>query len=135
MMDSNTLQRNAHPVRHEAATHLFAIGQIVRLKGGFGLQSQSADTYRITATLPPQGDSATISHPERTTNITNGWRGRIVLNQRARARLYCLWALKGGALIEGTFGAGQAIETQQLRDQKSRSRRRPSPSLKVQELG
>ena len=57
MMDSNTLQRNAHPVRHEAATHLFAIGQIVRLKGGFGLQSQSADTYRITATLPPQGDS------------------------------------------------------------------------------
>jgi hypothetical protein len=57
MMDSTILQRNARPIRYEAATHLFTTGQIVRLKGGFGLQSQSADTYRITATLPPRGDS------------------------------------------------------------------------------
>ena len=57
MMDPTILQRKARPIRHEAATHLFTAGQIVRLKGGFGLQSQSADTYRITATLPPRGDS------------------------------------------------------------------------------
>jgi hypothetical protein len=129
MMDSNTLQRNAHPVRHEAATHLFAIGQIVRLKGGFGLQSQSADTYRITATLPPQGDSQQYrirnddEHYER------------VARQDSLEPARILPVGPSGALIEGTFGAGQAIETQQLRDQKSRSRRRPSPSLKVQELG
>jgi hypothetical protein len=129
MMDSNTLQRNAHPVRHEAATHLFAIGQIVRLKGGFGLQSQSADTYRITATLPPQGDSQQYrirnddEHYER------------VARQDSLEPARILPVGPSGALIEGTFGAGQAIETRQLRDQKSRSRRRPSPSLKVQELG
>jgi hypothetical protein len=129
MMDSNTLQRNAHPVRHEAATHLFAIGQIVRLKGGFGLQSQSADTYRITATLPPQGDSQQYrirnddEHYER------------VARQDSLEPARILPVGPSGALIEGTFGAGQAIETQQLRDQKSRSRRRPSPSLKAQELG
>jgi hypothetical protein len=129
MMDSNTLQRNAHPVRHEATTHLFAIGQIVRLKGGFGLQSQSADTYRITATLPPQGDSQQYrirnddEHYER------------VAGQDSLEPARILPVGPSGALIEGTFGAGQAIETQQLRDQKSRSRRRPSPSLKVEELG
>ena len=129
MMDSNTLQRNAHPVRHEAATHLFAIGQIVRLKGGFGLQSQSADTYRITATLPPQGDSQQYrirnddEHYER------------VARQDSLEPARILPVGPSGALIEGTFGAGQAIETQHLRDQKSRSRRRPSPSLKAQELG
>jgi hypothetical protein len=101
MMDSNTLQRNAHPVRHEAATHLFAIGQIVRLKGGFGLQSQSADTYRITATLPPQGDSQQYrirnddEHYER------------VARQDSLEPARILPAGPSGALIEGTFGAGQ----------------------------
>ena len=129
MMDSNTLQRNAHPVRHEAATHLFAIGQIVRLKGGFGLQSQSADTYRITATLPPQGDSQQYrirndaEHYER------------VATQDSLEGVHVSPAGSSGALIEGTFGAGQVIETRQSPDQKSRSRRRPGPSLKAQEIG
>lgn len=51
------MQRNARPVRREAATHLFAIGQAVRLKGGFGTFPKTAEIYRITATLPPRGDS------------------------------------------------------------------------------
>ena len=49
MSDSTILQRNARPIRYETAAHLFTTGQTVRLKGGFGLQSQSAHTYRITA--------------------------------------------------------------------------------------
>ena len=57
-MDSTILQRNARPTRYvQAATHLFTTGQIVRLKGGVPLASQSANTYRITGTLPPRGDS------------------------------------------------------------------------------
>jgi hypothetical protein len=57
-MDSTILQRNDRPTRYvEAATHLFATGQIVRLKGGVPLPSQSGNTYRITGTLPPRGDS------------------------------------------------------------------------------
>jgi len=51
------LQVKARPIRHEAAPHLFTTGQIVRLKDGFRLQSQSVATYRITAALPPRGDS------------------------------------------------------------------------------
>ena len=80
MMDSTILQRNARPIRYETATHLFTTGQIVRLKGGFGLQSQSADTYRITATLPPRGDSQQYRIRNEAENYER-WRRRTVLKQ------------------------------------------------------
>lgn len=58
MMKTTTLmQRNPRPIRREAATHLFAVGQAVRLKGGFGTFPQTAEIYRIRATLPARGDS------------------------------------------------------------------------------
>ena len=129
MMDSTILQRSARPTRYEAATHLFTTGQIVRLKGGFGLQPQSAATYRITGTLPPSGDSQQYrirnddEHYER------------VATQESLEPVRISPAGPSGALIEGTFGAGQVTETQQSRDQKSRSRPGPGPSLKAQELG
>jgi hypothetical protein len=129
MMDSAILQRSARPIRYEAATHLFTTGQIVRLKGGFGLQPQSAATYRITGTLPPRGDSQQYrirnddEHYER------------VATQESLEPVRISPAGPSGALIEGTFGAGQATETQQSRDQKSRSRTGPGPSLKAQEFG
>jgi hypothetical protein len=129
MIDSTILQRNAHPIRYAAATHLFTTGQIVRLKGGFGLQSQSAETYRITGTLPPRGDSQQYrirndaEHHER------------VATQDSLEAVSITPAGPSGALIEGTFGAGQVTETLQLRDQKSRSRRKPGPSLTAKEVG
>jgi hypothetical protein len=129
MMDSNPLQHNAHPLRHEAATHLFAIGQIVRLKGGFGLQSQSADTYHITGMLPPTGDSQQY----RIRNDDE--RYERVATQDSLEPVRILPVGSSGALIEGTFGAPQETETQPMRDQKSRSRRRPGPGLTAQELG
>ena len=107
-MDSTILQRNARPIRYEVATHLFTTGQIVRLKGGFGLQSQSADTYRITGTLPPKGDSQQYrirndaEHYER------------VATQDSLEAVHVSPAGPSGALIEGTFGAGQVTVTQQL---------------------
>ena len=48
-------QRN--PSRREAATHLFSVGQLVRLRGTLGTFPKSAETYRVTATLPARGDS------------------------------------------------------------------------------
>lgn len=42
-----------HPV---PTGHLFAVGQTVRLKGGFGAFLKTSDTYRITGTLPPLGE-------------------------------------------------------------------------------
>lgn len=47
----------SHPNRRETASHLFAVGQMVRLRGSLGTFPKSAETYRVTATLPPRGDS------------------------------------------------------------------------------
>jgi hypothetical protein len=55
MMSTNS--RPIRPARHEAPGHLFAIGQAVRLRGGFGKLPQDAEIYRITGRLPPRGDS------------------------------------------------------------------------------
>ena len=48
--------RRTGPIRRELLTHLFAIGQAVRLKDPEE-QYKSAEIYHITGTLPPQGNS------------------------------------------------------------------------------
>jgi hypothetical protein len=101
MIDTTLLQRNAPPIRYEAATHLFTTGQIVRLKRGFGLQSQSADTYRITGTLPPKGDLQQY----RIRNDAEHYE-RVATQDNLEA-VSVSPAGPSGALIEGTFGAGQ----------------------------
>ncbi|MBZ9965677.1 hypothetical protein LB561_12160 [Mesorhizobium sp. B292B1B] len=57
MRTTTLMQRNARPVRREAVTHLFAVGQAVRLKSGIGTFPKAAEIYRVTATLPPSGNS------------------------------------------------------------------------------
>ena len=56
-----TLTASRPPVARRAetpsSTHLFVVGQTVRLRGGFTGASRSAETYRITATLPPGNNS------------------------------------------------------------------------------
>ena len=129
MLDSTILQRNARPIRYETATHLFTTGQIVRLKGGFGLQSQSADTYRITATLPPRGDSQQY-------RIRNdGEHYERVATQDSLEAVSIAPAGPSGALIEGTFGAGQVTETLQIARSTKPKSERPGPSPKAQEIG
>lgn len=41
----------------EVPSHLFAVGQAVRRKGGFGRPASHLDVFRITATLPESGGS------------------------------------------------------------------------------
>lgn len=43
--------------RRDEATHVFKIGQSVRLIGAVGRSAQIAGVFRITAVLPPIGDS------------------------------------------------------------------------------
>lgn len=58
MTATSTPQRSARPIQSEAAIHLFAIGQTVRLRGGYGaFTSRFGDIYRITRMLPPSGTS------------------------------------------------------------------------------
>ena len=61
---TNNHDRHKHPrrnaavrIRRDTATHLFTVGQTVRLKGGFGRPALPGDIYHITGTLPPRGDS------------------------------------------------------------------------------
>ena len=129
MSDSTILQGTARPIRYEPATHLFTTGQTVRLKGGFGLQSQSAHTYRITGMLPPKGDSQQYRMRNDAENYER------VATQDSLEAVSIPPVSPGGALIEGTFGAGEVTETQQSPDQKSRSRRKPGASLKAKEIG
>lgn len=57
MNSATILKRKPRPPRIEAASHLFALGQIVKLRGGFAGQALTAEVYHVTGLLPPRGDS------------------------------------------------------------------------------
>lgn len=58
MTATNTAQNSARPIQRDASTHLFTVGQTVRLRGGYGVSSaRFGDIYHVTATLPPSGTS------------------------------------------------------------------------------
>lgn len=57
MNSADFLKRRSLSKKREIQTHLFEIGQAVRLLGGFGKSVSPFDIYHITATLPPQGGS------------------------------------------------------------------------------
>lgn len=50
-------RRNTPVANHRGAPHRFAVGQAVRLKGGFAQRAQAPGVYHITRTLPPLGGS------------------------------------------------------------------------------
>ena|SRR5579871_3704987 len=53
----NVSRRASRPIRPDTSTHLYEVGQAVRLSGGFMHRSQASGIYRITGTLPPRGES------------------------------------------------------------------------------
>ncbi|WP_144706257.1 hypothetical protein [Aminobacter sp. J44] len=112
MTSTSSIRRTARPTRREAPTHLFTVGQTVRLKGGFGKPALPADIYHITCTLPPRGDSPQYrirNDDERYERVTT----QDNLEPAGMSR-------SGGAtLIERTFGHGQGTETKQSRDQEA----------------
>jgi hypothetical protein len=93
--------------------HLFAVGQTVRLKRGFGTSSNLGDIYRITSTLPPVGRSLQY----RIRNDDERYERVVTEDNLEQVRLPAPG--DGTALIERTFGHGQGTETQQPRDQKT----------------
>ncbi|MBS3652571.1 hypothetical protein KEU06_28755 [Pseudaminobacter sp. 19-2017] len=113
MTAARTFQRHPRPIRRDPTTHLFTVGQAVRLKGGFGRPFQSADIYRITGTLPPRGESPQYrirNDEERHERVTT---------QDSLEAVGISPAEEGATLIERTFGYGQGTETQQSRAQKA----------------
>jgi len=112
-MTNDTRRPGARPVRQEAATHLFAVGQLVRLKGGFGRLAKAAGNYHITARLPPRGDS--LQYRIR----SDDERHERVATQDSLEAATPSSGSGDAALLERTFGHGQGTETQHARDQEA----------------
>ena len=111
MTYTNAIRRTARPARQEVPTHLFAVGQAVRLKGGFG--SLPADIYHVTATLPPTGDSPQYrirNDDERHERMTT---------QDSLEPIGELRFAGGATLVERTFGHGQGTEAKHARNQEA----------------
>ncbi|MBB2969849.1 hypothetical protein [Mesorhizobium sp. RMAD-H1] len=100
MTSTSSIRRNTRPIRREAPTHLFTVGQAVRLKGGFGRPALPADIYHITATLPPMGGSPQYrirNDDERHERVTT---------QDSLEPVGMSQSGGGATLIERTFGHG-----------------------------
>lgn len=84
--------------------HLFAIGQMVRLRGGLGMPRAGADIFLITGTLPPCGDSLQYrirNDEERHERVTTQDNIEPISTQALG---------EASTLIEKTFGNGQNAE-------------------------
>jgi hypothetical protein len=90
--------RHAPPVND---THIFAIGQIVRMKSGLPVPaSVTAETFQITATLPPSGNSPQYrirSEKERYERVTTQDNIELVSPKKSGSN---------SSLMERTFGHG-----------------------------
>ncbi len=101
---SQTRRRGQQP-----ASHLFRIGQIVRMTSRFGVSPYAADLYRITATLPPRDNS--LQYRIR----SDEERHERVVTQDTLEAADLPTTGNGTTLIERIFGHGQGTEAQQSR--------------------
>lgn len=103
MTATSNSQRYGRPIRREAATHIFTVGQTVRLKDGFlVVPSKLPDRYRITATLPPRGNM--LQYRVRSDDERHE---RVVTEDSLEA---INMSPAGETLVERTFGHGQRSE-------------------------
>jgi hypothetical protein len=107
-----TRPSNPQPRRREASSHLFAVGQRVRLRSSFGTFPKTSEIYQIIATLPPVGNS-----PQYRIRNDDERHERVATQDSIEA--IDISAGDDRTLIERTFGHGQGTETQQSRDQKA----------------
>ena len=113
MTHTSARQPGARSIRPAPATHLFAVGQTVRLRGNFGTFPKTTEVYRITGTLPPRGDS-----PQYRIR-SDGERHERVTTQDSLEPVRPSQFSEGATLIERTFGHGQGTKTQQPRNQEA----------------
>lgn len=102
MHPSTTRPAETRWAREANSGHHFAVGQRVRLKGGFGRPSDAAGIYRITARLPLQDRS-----PQYRIRGDGELHERVA--QQESLELFSPATLpdENAALIEKTFGHGQ----------------------------
>ncbi|TKT69104.1 hypothetical protein [Aquamicrobium sp. LC103] len=102
-MNPNRQHPRPRAARIETESHSFKVGQVVRLKRWNGMSIDAADTYQITATLPPRDNSPQYrirSESERHERVA------------AQDSLELTKTSKGNStLIERTFSGGQRTKT------------------------
>ena len=105
---------NERPARRDAPSHLFAVGQAVRLKGGYMVSTaKAANIYRVTATLPPRGDL--LQYRIRNDDELH----ERVVTQDNLEPVDMSEARANAALIELTFGKNRGTEKQEGLGQKA----------------
>lgn len=100
-MTMTGIKRDARPVYREAGIHIFAVGQSVRLKGGFRQPAQLPGVFRVTALLPATGDMPQYrirNDDERHERVTT---------QDNLEPIRKSTATENASLAEQTFGPGQ----------------------------
>lgn len=104
MTATSFTRRNIRPKHHDAPTHLYALGQSVRLKGSSGTLPKSTEIYHVTGRLPPREDSLQYrirSDSERYERVTT---------EDSLEPVPASPDEKGETLIERTFGHGQGTK-------------------------
>ncbi len=114
MTAASFYHRNIRPVRREAASHLFAIGQTVRLKTSFATALPPSSIFHITATLPPK-----VNSPQYRIRNDEERHERVAIQDDLEPVDMSRAGDETTTLMERTFGHGQGTETQQPRDQEA----------------
>jgi hypothetical protein len=104
MTATSFMRRNVRPMHHEVSTHLYALGQSVRLKGSFGTLPKSIEIYHVTGRLPPRGDS--LQYRIR----SDGERYERMATEDSLEPVSVSPGEEGETLLERTFGHGQGTK-------------------------
>lgn len=105
-------ERRSEP---QPASHLFHVGQAVRMNSRFGTSPATPDLYHVTATLPPRNNS-----PQYRIRSNEERHERVVTEDTLEAA-DSQTSGDGTNLIERTYGHGEGTETQQPRDTKAKA--------------
>ena len=114
MTAASFYHRNIRPVRREAASHLFAVGQTVRLKTSFATALPPSSIFYITATLPPK-----VNSPQYRIRNDEERHERVATQDDLEPVDMSRAGDETTTLMERTFGHGQGTETQQPRNQEA----------------
>jgi hypothetical protein len=110
----NPSRRTSRSMPPDGPTHLYAVGQAVRLKGAFMQRSQGASIYHITGTLPSRGEL-----PQYRIRNDDERHERLVTQDNLKP-VSTSSGNEGATLIERTFGLSGPIRqpTQTRREYK-----------------
>jgi len=114
MTTASFYHRNTRPTRRETASHLFAIGQTVRLKTGFATALPPSRVFHITATLPPK-----VNSPQYRIRNDEERHERVAIQDDLEPVDMSSAGNEAMTLMERTFGHGQGTETKQPRDREA----------------